>query len=132
MVKVWQYFVVGDLLKIVKTRVSFFCFEDGRGNFVSNRAFVIGRRMFRGPLGAFKAADDPGWQNARRGIHRRWGNGGKRAQRRLARSLAAYSVGQKKMRREGIGKSKGRNEMKNSHLNDLWCVRCAAGLSQTL
>ena len=74
-VELWQYVVVGNLLKIFKARIPFVCFEDGE-KLVSNRGFVIGRRMFRGAFGAFEAANDPGWQDARRGIHRRWYKGG--------------------------------------------------------
>lgn len=74
-VELWQDFVVGDFLKILKTRVSFVSFEDGE-KFVSHRGIGIGRRTFRGAFRAFKAANDPGWQNARRGIHRRWYKGG--------------------------------------------------------
>jgi hypothetical protein len=71
-VKIWRYFVVGDFLKIVKTRVFVDCFKDMREKLVSLRGFLIGRRLFRGAFGALEAANDPGWQNARRGIHRRW------------------------------------------------------------
>lgn len=85
-VKIWEYLVVGDLLKVVKTRVSLVCIKDRRGCLVSNHGFVLGRRTFRATLRASKAANDPGWQNARRGIHPRWYN--EEAQKRLARSLA--------------------------------------------
>jgi len=74
-IEVWQHFVVGDLLKVVETRTSFVCFEDRREKLVSHGRFVIGRRTFRGAFGAFEAANDPSWQDARWGIHRRWYNG---------------------------------------------------------
>lgn len=77
-VEIWRYFVVGDFLKVAKARVSFVCFKDRGQKLVSHRGFFIGRRMFRGTFGAFEAANDPGWQEARRGIHRRWYNGEKR------------------------------------------------------
>lgn len=87
-IKVWEYLVVGDLLKVVKKRASLVCFKDRRMCLVSNRGFAFCRRTFRATLGTSKAANDPGWQKARRGIHRRWYNEEKGAQRRLARSLA--------------------------------------------
>jgi hypothetical protein len=74
-VEIGRYFVVGDLLKVVKTRVFLVSFEDRGGNVVSRCGFLFGRRAFRGAFGAFEAANDPGWQNARWGIHRRWYNG---------------------------------------------------------
>lgn len=86
-VKIWQNFVVGDFLKVVETRVSFVCFKYGGEKLVSHGGFVIGRRFLRAAFGALEAANDPGWQNARRGIHRRWYKEEKRLQRRLARSL---------------------------------------------
>ena len=106
MVEIWQHFVVGDFLKVVKTRVPFACFEDGREKLVSHRGFVIGRRMFRGAFRAFEATNDPGWQNARRGIHPRWYNGERRRGGWLACGLKR-GVAEEKCGR-GIGKRGGR------------------------
>ena len=105
MVEIWRYFVVGDFLKIVKARASFVCFKDGGERFVSHRRFVICRRVFRAAFRAFEAANEPGWQDARRGIHRRWYNGESRRGGSLACGLKRR-VGERNAE-WGIEKGKG-------------------------
>jgi len=86
-VEIWRYVVVGDFFEIVKARISFVGFKDRRERFVSHRRFVIRRRVFRAAFRAFEAANEPGWQDARRGIHRRWYNGESRRGGSLACGL---------------------------------------------
>ena len=104
MVEIWRYFVVGDFLKIVKTRVSFVRFKDRRERFVSHRRFVICRRVFGAAFRAFEAANEPGWQDAR-GIHHRWYNGESRRGGSLACGLK-WRVGEGNAE-WGIEKGKG-------------------------
>ena len=126
-VEIREHFVVGYFLKVVKTRVSSGCFKGRRWKLVSHRRFVIGRRTFRGAFGAFEAANDPGWQDARRGIHHRWYNG---ERRRVGGWLACgLKRGVAEENAEGGYREKERgegSEMKSSPLNEgrLWDARC--------
>lgn len=123
-VELWQDFVVGDFLKILKARVSFVCFKDGE-KFVSHRGFAIGRGTFRGAFGAFETANDPGWQDARRGIHRRWYKGeGRRRGGWLACGLKRGVAEENAGRDVEEGKGGKEAEMKSSPLNEgrLWFV----------